>query len=158
DVRSIGNVTPYSVVNITPQVSGQLSKVCFTQGQVVHKGDLLFEIDPRPYQAAFDQASGNVAKDTALIEQAQANLAKDTAQVGQYKANLPKDTAQASYANVENNRYTTLVKEGAVSFEQGDKMRTNSLTAQATIESDKKTIENAQAQLKADQAAILTAK
>ena len=157
EIRSVGNVTPYSVVNVTPQVGGQLVKVYFTQGQFVRKGDLLFQIDSRQYDAAVSQAEGNVAKDRAQIEAAQANLAKDMAQVGALEANLSKDTAQANYANAEKGRYSLLVSEGAVSHEQSDQMNTNAATAQATIQADQKAIENARAVVRADQAAIKTA-
>lgn len=157
ELRSIGNVTPYSVVNIVPQVGGQLLHVYFTQGNYVHKGDLLFQIDPRSYQAALDQAEGNVARDIAQIEAARANLAKDNAQIGQAEANLTRDKAQAVYAGVQKNRYEMLVREGAVSHEQSDQVDTNSTQANATIQADMKVIENARAVAKADEAAIATA-
>jgi multidrug efflux system membrane fusion protein len=156
-LRSIGNVTPYSVVNITPQVSGQLLKVCFSQGQLVKKGDLLFQIDPRPYKAALAQAEGNVAKDKALIEAARANEAKDQAQVGQLEANLSKDKSQLTYASKEKGRYTELVEEGAVSHEQSDQMTNNEEQAKAIIDADKKAIENALAVVRSDRAQIATA-
>ncbi len=158
EIRSIGNVLPYSVINVVPQVGGQLSKVTFTQGQYVKTGDLLFEIDPSPYKAALDQAEGNVAKDKAQIEQAQANLARDKAQVGQLRANKAKDEAQLKYATTEMGRYVTLQQEGAVSTEQRDQMDTNQYSAKATIDADEKAIENAQATVNADKAAIDTAK
>lgn len=157
ELRSIGNVTPYSVVNIVPQVGGQLLHVYFTQGKTVRKGDLLFQIDPRPYQAALDQAEGNVARDRAQIEAARANLAKDRAQIGQAEANLARDRAQAVYAGVQKDRYEMLVREGAVSHEQSDQVNTNSTQANATIEADLKVIENARAVTRADEAAIATA-
>jgi len=157
-IRSIGNVTPYSVVNITPQVSGQLAAVRFNQGDLVKKGQLLFQIDPRPYQAAVNQAEGNVAKDKALIEAAQANMAKDQAQVGQLEANLRKDIAQLTYATKESGRYSELVEEGAVSHEQSDQMNTNEVQASATIEADKKAIENGKAVVKSDIAQVSTAR
>lgn len=157
ELRSIGNVTPYSVVNIVPQVGGQLLHVYFTQGQYVHKGDLLFQIDPRPYEAAVDQAEGNVARDTAQIDAARANLAKDTAQIGQAQANLARDKAQAVYAGVQKKRYQMLVSEGAVSHEQSDQINTSSTQANATIDADNKAIENAMAVASADKAAIATA-
>ena len=157
EVRTIGNVLSYSVVNVVPQVSGQLTKVTFTQGQVVKKGDLLYQIDPRPYQAALQQAQGNVAKDVALVNAARANLAKDTAQVGLLQATVGKDVAAASYAKDEMKRYASLVNQGAVSHEQSEQMTTNAATSEQQIEADKKAVENAQQVLNADKAAIATA-
>jgi membrane fusion protein, multidrug efflux system len=157
-IRSIGNVLSFSVVNVIPQVSGQITKVAFTQGDFVKVGQLLFQIDPRPYQAALDQAEGNVDRDKANFSMAQANEQKDVAQVGQAKANLEKDKASLVYASKESKRYSQLVKEGAVSNEQSDQMNTNALTADATIQADQKAIENAEAVVRADKAAIQTAK
>ncbi|HEY9773332.1 MAG TPA: efflux RND transporter periplasmic adaptor subunit [Planktothrix sp.] len=157
EVRSIGNVLPFSVVNVVPQVGGQLTKVTFTQGQFVHKGDLLFQIDPRVYDATFAQANGNVAKDKAAVESARANMAKDQAQVGLLKANVSKDTASQKYAEAEYKRYMSLVAQGAVSKEQADQMSTNADTAKAAVDADNKAVENARDVVKADKAAIDTA-
>jgi multidrug efflux system membrane fusion protein len=157
EVRTIGNVLPYSVVNIVPQVGGQLQKAFFTQGQNVKKGDLLFQIDPRTYQAALDQALGNVARDEAQVKSAQANLAKDQANVGTLEANVSRDYSLSRLAKTQMTRYDRLVVEGAVSHEQSDQMTTNAATAEATIEADKKAVENAKEVLNADRAAIQTA-
>lgn len=158
EIRSIGNVLAYSIVNVSPQVSGQLTEVKFTQGQMVKKGDLLFQIDPRPTQAALDQALGNVQKDRGQIDAAIANMDKDRAMVGQAEAQLSKDIAQSKYAEVEKERYSSLFDQGVVSSEQTDQMTTNSRTAAATIEADRKMIENAKAIVRSDAAAIATAK
>jgi multidrug efflux system membrane fusion protein len=158
EIRSIGNVLPYSMINVVPQVSGQLAKVNFTQGQFVKKSDLLFQIDPSPYQAAVNQAQGNVDKDAALVEQAQANMARDNAAVGQLRANKARDEAQLKFANAEMGRYLTLQKEGVVSKEQKDQIDTNGTAASATIDADQKAIENALAVVRADKAAIETAR
>jgi len=158
ELRSIGNVTPFSVVNITPQVSGQLQVVHFNQGDTVQKGALLFQIDPRSYEAALAQAEGNVARDKAQVESAQANLARDEAMVGQYAANMRKDKAQAQYTGVQMGRYAELVSEGAVSKEQSDQVTTSAAQAEATIEADMKVIENAKAVTRGDRAAIETAR
>jgi membrane fusion protein, multidrug efflux system len=157
-IKSIGNVLSYSVVNVIPQVGGQLKKVYFTQGQLVRKGDLLFEIDPIQYDAAYKQALGNVTRDKAQIQQAQATLEKDIAMVGQLKATLARDTAQNKYATVELGRYNLLQQEGAVSREQSDQTVTNAATSEATTQGDQKAIENAQATVKGDRAAIETAR
>lgn len=157
EVRTIGNVLPYSVVNIIPQVGGQLQKVFFTQGQNVKKGELLFQIDPRTYEAALEQALGNVARDQAQVKSAQANLAKDEATVGTLQANVSRDYSLSRLAKTQMSRYDKLVVEGAVSHEQSDQMTTNAATAEATIEADKKAVENAKEVLNADRAAIQTA-
>jgi multidrug efflux system membrane fusion protein len=157
-IKSIGNVLSYSVVNVIPQVGGQLKKVYFTQGQAVKKGDLLFEIDPIQYDAAYKQSLGNVARDKAQVQQAQATLEKDIAMVGQLKATLSRDIASSKYATVELGRYNLLQQEGAVSREQSDQTVTNAATTEATTQGDQKAIENAQATVKGDRAAIETAR
>jgi len=158
EIRNIGNVEAYSVVNVIAQVGGQLTEVHFTQGQDVKHGDLLFRIDPRPYEAQLKQAEANVVRDQSQIHSAQANLEKDNAAARQVEANLAKDMAQQRYADVEVSRYQTLVQEGAVSHEQSDQMKTNSETAGATVLSDKAAVENAKAVINADKAAIAQAK
>jgi multidrug efflux system membrane fusion protein len=158
EIRNIGNVEAFSIVNVLAQVGGQLTHVYFTQGQDVKTGDMLFLIDPRPYQAQLQQAEANVLRDRSQINSAQANLEKDTAAAKQAEANLAKDKAQQRYADVEVGRYQTLVQEGAVSHEQSDQMNTNSETAGATVSSDKAAVENAKAVMNADKAAIAQAK
>lgn len=157
-IHSIGNVLPFSVVNVIPQVSGQLKTVYFKQGDFVKKGDLLFQIDPAPYEATLAQAQGNMEKDRAIVMQAEASLARDRAQVGQIQANMQKDVAQAEYASKQDARYKQLLNQGAVSHEQTDQMATNLAMSNATLEADRKQIENAKSVLDADQAAIKTAK
>jgi len=143
-VRAIGNVQAYSSVSIYALVAGQIFKVHFTEGQEVHEGDLLFTLDPRPFQAALDQA--------------QAQLAQHQAQVKQAEANLAKDTAQLEYAQVEERRYKTLVEGGYVAKEQYDQILTNEQALTATINADRAAIVNAQAMVKADEANIENAK
>ncbi len=158
EIRNIGNVEAFSVVNVIAQVGGQLTNVYFKQGQYIKKGELLFQIDPRPYEAQLAQAEANVARDKSQINSAIANLDKDMAAVRQAQANLQKDLASQQYADIEVQRYLNLVKEGAVSHEQSDQMKTNAQTAQATVNSDKAAVENAQAIIDSDKAAILTAR
>jgi membrane fusion protein, multidrug efflux system len=157
EIRTTGNILPYSVVNIVPQVGGQLSSVHFTQGQTVKKGDLLFQIDPRPYKASLDQALGNVAKDKANVTAARANTARDQATVSQLQATMKKDQASLDYAHIEAKRYRNLVQQGAISMEQADQTVTTDATASAQIEADKKQIENARAVVNSDKAMIETA-
>jgi membrane fusion protein, multidrug efflux system len=73
-LRGVGTVIAYNNVIVRSQITGQLVKIAFTQGQTVKKGDLLAEIDPRPYQAQLDQAIANRDRDQAQVVNAQANL------------------------------------------------------------------------------------
>src|SRR5277367_4034153 len=69
---ALGTVTPLATVTVQTQISGQLQIIGFKEGQLVRAGDFLAQIDPRPYQAALDQAEGNLRRDQALL--ADANL------------------------------------------------------------------------------------
>ena len=73
-LRGVGTVIAYNNVIVRSQITGQLIKIAFRQGQTVKKGDLLGEIDPRPYQAQLDQAIANRDRDQAQVLNAQANL------------------------------------------------------------------------------------
>jgi membrane fusion protein, multidrug efflux system len=74
DIKVIGNVEPYATVGVKSRIAGQLVKVNFREGQDVQGGDLLFVIDPRPYETALKQAEANLAKDKALASKAQADM------------------------------------------------------------------------------------
>ena len=73
-LRGIGFVQAYNTVVVRSQIQGQLTQIPFTEGQTVHPGDLLAQIDPRPYQAQLDQATANRVRDQAQLANAQANL------------------------------------------------------------------------------------
>src|SRR5215831_1468714 len=110
-VRAIGNVQAYATVSVLSLVGGELFKIHFTEGQEVKAGDLLFNIDPRPFEAA--------------LQQAQAQLAQHQAQIAQAQANLTRDTAQWENAKVEEARYKKLAEGGFVAREKYDQFRTN---------------------------------
>ncbi|HVY14619.1 MAG TPA: MdtA/MuxA family multidrug efflux RND transporter periplasmic adaptor subunit [Rhodopila sp.] len=73
-LNELGTVTSLDTVTVYTQISGQLQEIGFKEGQEVHKGDFLAQIDPRPYQAALEQAEGTLAKDQGLLAQAQTDL------------------------------------------------------------------------------------
>ncbi len=73
-INALGTVTPVYTATITSRVDGQITNVAYREGQMVRKGDLLIEIDPRPYQAALTQAQGTLAKDQAVLNEAKIDL------------------------------------------------------------------------------------
>lgn len=144
ELRPIGNVESYASIPIKSQVSGELVRILFREGQDVNKGDLLFEIDRRPYEQA--------------LHQAEANLNRDRAQQKQAEANLARDMAQAKNAQLQSDRYAKLAAQGVVSKEQTDTMRTNANTADESTHADQAAIESARAAVLADQAGVEAAK
>jgi multidrug efflux system membrane fusion protein len=77
-VNGLGTVTPITTVTVQSQISGQITQIAFKEGQEVKKGDLLIQIDPRPYQVALEQAEGALARDKALLANARTDLERYT--------------------------------------------------------------------------------
>jgi multidrug efflux system membrane fusion protein len=140
----IGKCVAREVVEIRPQVSGRITNIHFADGANIKKGDLLFTIDPRPFQASLQQAEANLAKDKALKRQAEAALARDR--------------AQAKLGEAQARRYAQLNRQGVVSNEQSEQMQTNAEALNATVAADEATVRNAEEAIKADEASIENAK
>src|ERR1700731_4908319 len=75
-LSGVGTVIAYNTVVVRAQIQGQITSINFTEGQTVHAGDLLAQIDPRPYQALIDQYTGNLERDQAQLTNAEANLTR----------------------------------------------------------------------------------
>jgi multidrug efflux system membrane fusion protein len=117
--HTIGTVIANATVQVTSRVEGQLNAAFFKEGDIVHKGDVLFQLDPRPFKAALEQADGSLIRD-------QATLVSDR-----------KDAA----------RYTVLSKQGAASQQQADQAVAAAKAMAATIVSDKAAVDSAQLNL-----------
>jgi multidrug efflux system membrane fusion protein len=118
-LKVIGRAEAYSTVNVRSRVNGQLDSIAFTPGTHVKKGDLLARVDPRPLQAAYDQAQGNVARDQAQLVKAEADLG----------------------------RFENMLGKGFVSRADYDLYKANLGVARATLESDRAAARAAQTQL-----------
>src|SRR4051812_31967679 len=77
-LSGVGTVIAYNTDVVRAQIQGQIISINFTEGQTVHAGDLLAQIDPRPYQALIEQYTGNLERDQARLKNAEANLTRYT--------------------------------------------------------------------------------
>lgn len=118
-MTGIGSVVAYNVVDVRAQVTGTIVKIGFVEGQTVHKGDLIAQIDPRPFQAALQQAQATLERDQANLTNAQVNL----------------------------RRYQPLLKEGFATDQQVTDQTATIAELAASISADKAAIFNAQTQL-----------
>lgn len=157
EIRTIGNVMPISSVTIKSRVEGHIMRVNFKEGDFVQKGARLFDIDPRPLQSSVNEVQANVLKQLAMVKQVEAAVTKDKAQLAQAVAAKARDSAQQRMAAKEIKRYDMLSKQGAVSQEQADQIRSNSEAMDATIRSDEAFIENCKANIAADEANLQNA-
>lgn len=119
ELQAIGSVQPFSSVDVKSQVSGQLTRVSFKEGDDVRKGQLLFSIDPRPFQAELAQA----------------------------QAALQRDLAQLRNAESEQARYASLVKQDFVTKQEADRTSAAADVARANVAADRAAVENARLQL-----------
>src|SRR5919201_438959 len=156
-IQAIGAVEAYSTVAVRALAGGELLRVHFKEGQDVRKGDLLFTIDPRPYEAALAQAQANLSKDHVQVQQARAVLERDQARVNQSRANLLRDQAQLKNAETQEGRYADLLKKELIAREQYDQIRTTWESLKATVRADEADVRSAEDTVRADEAAIKSA-
>ncbi len=117
--NALGTVTPLATVTVRTQINGQLTQIAFQEGQLVHKGDFIAEVDPRPYQAALDQAQGTLLRDQALLRNAEVDL----------------------------QRYRTLAAQDSIARQQLDTQEALVRQYQGTVKADQATVDNARLNL-----------
>src|SRR5216684_740818 len=111
-LNGLGTVTPLAMVTIKTQINGQLVEVAFREGQMVNKGDVLAQIDPRPYQVALAQAEGQLAKDQALLKNAEIDLARYKTLLAQNS--IARQTADTQASLVQQDRGTVQADQAQV--------------------------------------------
>jgi multidrug efflux system membrane fusion protein len=153
-IRVVGSVQAYASVTLKSQLDGEVARVHIVEGQEVKKGDLLFTLDQRPFEAALHQAEANLGRDTAQLQQAEAAVAQTKAAQKQAEANLARDTAQLENAMTQLRRYKGLIDDGAISKELYDQVRTTAAALEATIQADQAAVTNAEASIRAAQATV----
>lgn len=117
-LSALGNVTPIKTVTVRTQINGQLLRVHFADGQLVNAGEMLAEIDPRPYEALLHQYEGQLLRDKALLANARIDLER-------YTKLYEQDSV--SQQTMETQKYLVKQYEGAIKFDQGqiDTVRVN---------------------------------
>lgn len=154
----VGQTEAVKTVEVRARVEGFIERQVAPDGADVKAGDLLFVIDPRPFEAALRQAEANVARDTAQLRQAEAALTQREADVRQAQANVDRDLAQVENARTQEERYRSLLQQQLIAREQYDQIRTNMTSLEATVNADRAALENARAALTAAHAAIENAR
>src|SRR5499427_6407215 len=143
----IGSLDGMVNAEIRAQVTGYLLRQRYAEGSFVRKGQLLFEIDPRPFQAALDQARGDLAKSQAQLAQANSQLLQAQAQLAQSEANQVK-------AQLDADRYTPLAKEKAVTAQELDNAVQANIAAKAQVKAANAGVETAKSAIVAANAAV----
>ncbi|MBI4536338.1 MAG: efflux RND transporter periplasmic adaptor subunit [candidate division NC10 bacterium] len=152
-----GRTSAYSMAEIRPQVSGIIQKRLFEEGSEITAGQPLYQIDPAPLQAAYDNAAANLAAARRAAERARASLAASRAGVKRQRAVLEN-------ARTNRKRFEDLFAEGAIAASQRDQAVTEADVAEATllsteaqVESDREAIAAAEATIKQAEAALQSA-
>ena len=161
----IGTTDGMVNAEIKAQVTGYLLRQDFKEGSVVKKGQLLFEIDPRPFQAAVDQANGQVAQFQGQLEQATSQVTQAEAQLSQANSQLLQAQAQVAQAEANQvktqldvDKYRPLAEQKAVTQQEYDNATQANVVSKAQVEAARAQLANVKAQVGTAKAGISTVK
>jgi RND family efflux transporter MFP subunit len=147
----IGTLDGFVNADIKAEVSGYLLEQAYQEGSFVKKGQLLFQIDPRPFQAVLDLAKGQLAQSEGQLAQSRAQLSQALAQVSVAEANQRR-------TQLDVDRYTPLAQQQAITQQDLDNATQNNLAAKAQVQSAEAQVATARAQIIAANAAVESAK
>jgi membrane fusion protein (multidrug efflux system) len=157
----VGSLVGYITAQIRPRVGGHLMSQHYTEGAVVETGDLMFQVDPRPYETALAQAEARLLQAESQLSQAKAQVSATQAQLEQAIAKVASDEAQLQKAEADQrrtqldvNRYTPLAQRGSVSQQELDNAVQNNLANIATVAAARATVQNSQAGVSHARAAV----
>jgi membrane fusion protein, multidrug efflux system len=163
-VEYVGTLVGYINAQIRARVAGHLMSQNYTEGSVVKAGDVLFQVDPRPFQAAADQAEANLLQAESQLSQAQAQVSASQAQVeqaiaqvAQYEAQVQKAEADQRRTELDVGRYTPLAQRGSVSQQELDNAVQNNRANIASVAAARASVQNGQANVSNARAALLKA-
>jgi membrane fusion protein, multidrug efflux system len=157
----VGTLVGYITAQIRARVAGHLMTQNYTEGSVVKAGDLLFQVDPRPFQAAADQAEAKLLQAESQLSQSKAQVSASQAQVEQALAKVIQDEAQVKRSEADQRRteldvgrYTPLAQRGSVSQQELDNAVQNNLANVAAVAAARAAVQNSQASVSQARAAL----
>jgi len=160
-VEYVGTLVGYISAQIRARVAGHLMSQNYTEGSVVKAGDLLFEVDPRPFQTVVDQTEAKVLQAESQLSQAKAQVSASQAQVEQALAKVVQDQAQVKRAEADQlrtqldvGRYTPLAERGSVSQQELDNAVQTNLANVAGVAAARATVQNSEASVSQARAAV----
>src|SRR5438094_3236107 len=160
-VEYVGTLVGYVTAQIRARVAGHLMSQNYTEGSPVKAGDLMFQVDPRPFQAALEQAEAKLLQAESQLSQAKAQVTASQAQVEQAVAKVVQDEAQVKRSEADQRRteldvgrYTPLALRGSVSQQELDNAVQNNLANLAAVAAARAAVQNSQASVLQARAAL----
>lgn len=153
-LKAMAHVEPVQTVAVRTRVDGEIISVLFKEGDYVKQGEAIFQIDPRPLSDAVKKCEADWKQGQADVQQAESALAMSRADMRKQKANLESDQAKEKFARDQWSRYSDLVKQGAVSLDQEEQMRSTANSLSSGLKADQATIDNQKAVIQAAQSKV----